>query len=87
MADDGLYLWNQERALELAKSKPFVCRVCLEHVPWIQMDAIFRRTLKHVHGKKRKEIEELIDWFTNDENITSLAKCARHIQWDPKTIE
>jgi hypothetical protein len=87
MAEKDLYLWNQERALEVAKSEPFICRVCLEHVPLIPIDAMFRHALQHAQGQERKDIEERVAWFSNEENLRQIDEYARQNKWDSKTVE
>jgi hypothetical protein len=87
MAKDGLYLWNQERALEVVKRKHFVCRTCWERVPCYPIDAMFRHALKHAKGQDRKDIEEQIAWFTNEENLRQLAEYALHKQWNSESVE
>ena len=87
MAEEDLYLWNQERALEVVKNEYFICRTCWERVPCYPIDAMFRHALKHVQGQKRKDIEEQIAWFSDEENLRLLAEYARQKQWDSETVE
>lgn len=87
MAEDGLYLWDQERGLEFAKSQFFVCQTCWERVPCYPIDAMFRHALKHAQGQERKDIEEQIAWFSDKGNLRQLAKYARQKQWDSESVE
>ena len=68
MAEDEVYIWNQERASEVLKSKRLVCRVCGQNVPRYPNEVLLRHILTHVQGTKRKEIEELIAYFADPEN-------------------
>ena len=68
MSEDELYVWNQERALEVLKSKYLDCRVCGQTVPRYPKEVWLRHILTHAQGTKRKEIEELIAYFADPEN-------------------
>ena len=68
MAEDGLFLWNQERALEVLKGQHLICRVCGQTVPRYPHEVLLQHILTHVQGAKRKEIEELIAYFADPEN-------------------
>jgi hypothetical protein len=68
VAEDGLYLWNQERALEVLKTQHLICRVCGQTVPRYPNEALLRHILTHVEGAKRKEVEDLIAYFSDPEN-------------------
>jgi hypothetical protein len=68
MAEDDLFLWNQERAAKVLKSKHLICRVCGQPVQRYPNEILLRHILTHVQGAKRKEIEELIAYFADPEN-------------------